>query len=228
MNRRRTDPPNARRPRTLAERVTPLAAATGWALALTVAGAWAPLGWAASPLGAAGQLVAGVLALHALHEAGHVLAGILVGAPLQSVTLGLVTVRRERRGGDGRFRWVLNESWRRFAGCVERDVAPAPGLRRALTVTALAGPAASVLGGAALLALAPEPWATVGGASVAVGVLNALPLELLGQASDGMIVRRLWSRRPEHVAWRAMLCGPDAARDSAFDAATEAVSARGA
>jgi len=133
-----------------------------------------------------------------------VLAGLAVRAPLQSVTLGVLTVYRERRGGDGRFRCAVNRSWRRFAGCVEREIAPAPGLQVALTVTALAGPAASLAGGAVLLA-APGSWSSVGLASILIGVLNALPITVLGQASDGMIVRRLWGRRSADVAWRTEL-----------------------
>jgi hypothetical protein len=39
--------------------------------------------------------------------------------------------------------------------------------------------------------------------SLFVGAFNAVPSVLLGQASDGMIVYRLWSRHPAHVAWRA-------------------------
>jgi hypothetical protein len=204
MQRRHTDPENASRPRTLRQSATPVAAACAWLAAVIGGGVWEPLAPLANPLAAAGQAVLGVLALHAFHEGGHVLAGLAVGAPLQSVTLGVLTVYRERRGGTGRFRCSVNRSWRRFAGCVEREITPAPGLQVALTVTALAGPVASLAGGAVLLA-APGSWSSVGLASILIGVLNALPIKVLGQASDGMIVRRLWGGRAADVAWRTEL-----------------------
>lgn len=213
MNRRHTDPGYAAERRPRWRSCTPLAATAAWASVVAAGAVWTPLAPVAGPLAAMGQALLAILALHAIHEGGHVLAGVLVGAPLQSVTLGVVTVLRERRGGagragatGGRFRWAVNRSWRRFAGCVEREVTPAPGLREALTVTALGGPAASLLAGALLLA-APAPWAGLGAASLLVGALNAAPVTVLGQASDGMIVWRLWSRRPAHAAWRARVCG---------------------
>lgn len=214
MNRRHTDPGYARGRGARWRACTPLAAITAWASVVAAGAVWAPLGHVAGPLAAMGQALLAILALHAIHEGGHVLAGLVVRAPLQSVTLGVFTVLRERRGGngrgaDGRFRWAVNRSWRRFAGCVEREVTPAPGLRAALTVTALGGPAASLAAGALLLA-APAPWAGLGMASLLVGALNAAPVTVLGQASDGMIVWRLWGRRPAHAAWRAAVCGEGA------------------
>ena len=41
------------------------------------------------------------------------------------------------------------------------------------------------------------------------GPFNAVPSAVLGQVSDGMIVYRLWSRRPAAVAWRTQVCGAD-------------------
>jgi hypothetical protein len=96
----------------------------------------------------------------------------------------------------------------RVGGCVERDVSPAPGIRVALTVTALGGPVASLVGGALLLN-APDPWHSFGYVSLLVGVMNAIPSAMFGQASDGMLVYRLWSRRPAAVAWRAPFCGQE-------------------
>ena len=210
MNRRCTDPAGlAGRARRL-RACTPLAAMSMWVAFVAVGAIWAPLARVAGPLAAMGQTLLATLALHALHEAGHVVTGLLVGAPLQSVTLGVVTVYRERRGeagrGDGRFRWAVNRSWKRFAGCVERDITPAPGVREALTETALGGPVASLVAGALLLT-ASDAWAGIGAASLLVGVLNATPVTVLGQASDGMLVWRLWSQRPAHVAWRTEICG---------------------
>jgi hypothetical protein len=190
---------------------TPLGAVGAYALVAAVSAAWPPLTPAAAPLALAGRAVLAILALHAIHEGGHVLAGAVVGLPFQRVTLGPVTLLRERRAGRraGRLVWGVNRSWKRFAGCVEREVEPGPGVREALTATALGGPAASLVGGALLLAL-PGPWRDVGYASLLLATFNVLPVERLGQASDGMIVRRLWGRRPADVAWRAQFCGADA------------------
>lgn len=223
MERRRREdqPPGARR----------LLPALGAPLALVVACALAAVGHRAGVgagasadasasgaallvgvAGALGEALLLVLALNAMHELGHVLAGVAVGLPFRAVTLGPVTLRRERRAGRraGRLVWTANRCWRRFAGCVEREVEPGPGVRVALTVTALGGPVASVVGGVALLWGAPAGWEDAGVASVLIGVVNALPVRVLGQASDGTIVRRLWSGRAGDVAWRAGFCGDGA------------------
>jgi hypothetical protein len=132
------------------------------------------------------------------------------------VTVGLLTVRRERRAPGRGLIWDVNRSWQRLAGCVEREVVPAPGVRMALAVTALGGPLASILAGTLLLA-APAPWDGIGYVSLFVGVFNAIPTALFGQLSDGMIVWRLWSHRPADVAWRTQFCG--AAGDARHGAA---------
>jgi hypothetical protein len=121
------------------------------------------------------------------------------------LTVGLVTVRRERRAPGKGLIWDVNRSWQRLAGCVEREVVPAPGVRTALTVTALGGPLASIVAGMLLLA-APAPWDGIGYVSLFVGLFNAVPTALFGQLSDGMIVWRLWSHRPADMAWRAQFC----------------------
>jgi fatty acid desaturase len=185
---------------------TPLGAAALWAVLVAGGHLWPALAPYATTLVFAGLVFGATCAVHLIHEAGHVIAGLFVGAPLDAATVGLVTVRRERRGGRRRFTWHLNRSWRRLAGCVEREVTPRPGMRLALTVTALGGPIASLAVGALLLA-APDPWRGLGLISLFVGVVNAVPSSFLGQASDGMLVYRLWSRRPAAVAWRMPFCG---------------------
>lgn len=209
--RRRSDPAGPSRP--LPGLATPLGAVCAYALVVAASAVWPRLAPAAEPLAFMGTAVLAILALHAIHEGGHVLAGVLVGLPLQSVSLGPLTLLRERRAGRraGRLVWAVNRSWMRFAGCVEREVVPAPRVRRALTATALGGPAASLAGGALLLALPGAALADVGFASLLIGTLSALPVRLLGQTSDGLIVLRLWSRRPAHVAWRMQFCGAEAA-----------------
>jgi len=214
MEQRRKDDVTTGARRRLPGLTTPLGAVCAYALVAVGSALWPRLTPVASPLALLGHAVVAILALHAIHEGGHVLAGIVVGLPFQAVSLGPVTLLRDRRAGRrvGRLVWGVNRSWKRFAGCVEREVEPRPGIREALTVTALSGPVASVVVGALLLAL-PGAWRDVGYASLLIGVVNALPVQLLGQASDGMIVRRLWSRRPAHAAWRTQFCGADLAPD---------------
>ncbi len=184
------------------ELLTPLNAASAWAVLVAGGTFWSPLAPVSVKLALVGAVLAVTLAIHVLHELGHVVAGLLVGLPFRSVTVGLLTVQREPHGAGWRLTCDVNRSWRRVAGCVEREVTPAPGMRTALTVTALGGPLANLAVGAFLLAL-PEPWRGLGYVSLFVGVFNAVPSVVLGQVSDGMIVYRLWSRRPSHEAWRA-------------------------
>ena len=195
---------------------TPLGAVCAYALVTAASTPWPALTTVAGVLEFVGRSVLAILALNAIHEGGHVLAGVAVGLPFRALSLGPVTLLRERRAGRraGRLVWKANRSWRRFAGCVEREVEPAPGVREALTVTALSGPLASLVGGAVLLHLLPDAWRDVGYASLVIGVVNALPVNNMGQASDGMTGWRLWSRRPEHVAWRTQFCGADATPDT--------------
>jgi hypothetical protein len=195
---------------------SPLGAVCAYALVTACSTMSAQLTTAADVLAAMARAVVAILALHAVHEGGLVLAGLAVGLPFRALSLGPVTLLRERRAGRraGRLVWKVNRSWKRFAGCVEREVEPSPGVREALTVTALSGPVASLVGGALLLHVLPDAWQDVGYASLVIGVVNALPVSSMGQASDGMLVRRLWSRRPEHVAWRTQFCGADATPDA--------------
>jgi hypothetical protein len=189
--------------------ISPAAVTLLW-LALVLAGPlWAPLAPVAERLAFAAEVILATLALHVVHEAGHVLAGLAVGLPFTRATVACLTVAREEGPDGARLRWSVNDSWLRFGGCVEREVSPAPRMRQALTITALGGPWASVVGGLALLG-SPDPWHGIGMISVLVGLLNAVPMSVFGQASDGMIVLRLWSRDPGHVAWRHLLCGTEA------------------
>jgi hypothetical protein len=200
------------------EFLTPLAAAAAWAVLFAGGALWPPLAPLSARLAVVGEVVLVTLVLQAVHECGHLAAGALVGLPFRAVTLGLITVERVRDAAGPRLRWDVNRSWKRFAGCVEREITPAPGVRGAMTVSALGGPLASLVA-AALLLGAPEPWRGFGFVSLVIGVMNALPIAALGQASDGMLVYRLWSRRPADVAWRAELYGGPAAPTAAPTAA---------
>jgi hypothetical protein len=157
------------------EFVTPLNAAAVWVILAAGGACWPALAPLSAKLTAIGGVLTLTLAVHAVHEAGHLLAGLLVGLPFRSATVGLFTVRRENDGPGWRLVWDVNRSWKRVAGCVEREVPRTPGF---------------------------------GYVSLFVGVFNVVPTMILGQASDGMLVYRLWSRRPSAVAWRASLCGP--------------------
>lgn len=188
------------------ESLTPLNAAAAWAILVHGTVLWPALAPLSAKLAYVGGVIVLAIAVHLIHEAGHVLAGLAVGLPFRSVTVGLFTLRREPRGG-ARLTFDVNRSWKRLGGCVEREVVPAPGLRRALTVAAVGGPLASIAGGALLLAAAPPAYAALAEMSLFVGLFNAVPTALLGQPSDGMIVYRLWSRRPAAVEWRTQICG---------------------
>lgn len=216
MSRRRPAPPSlaepspaapAAPPRVTELMLSPLAIVGAWVVLVVWRDFLPGLSALTERLAFAGEVALVTLAVHALHEFGHVLAGYAVRLPFTRVTLGLVTVEREAPAGGTR--WRLNRSWRKVAGCVERDVEPAPGLREALTVTAIGGPLASIVAGALLLA-APDPGAGIGAISVIVGLVNAVPVSFLGQHSDGMIVWRLWSAHPKDVEWRAPFCEAEA------------------
>ena len=213
MERRERGARGARRD--VREWFTPLNAASAWAVLVAAGTLWPPLDPLSSRLAFLGEVLVFSLLLHVLHELGHVIAGAAVGLPFHAVTVGLLTVRCDPREDGWRFRWEINRSWRRFAGCVERVVTPAPGLREALTVTAIGGPFVSLVAGVLLLLL-PSPWSGLGYVSMLIGLLNAIPTSMLGQPSDGMIVYRLWGRGRSAVAWRARWCDPD---DGATDAA---------
>jgi hypothetical protein len=204
----------------------PATVALVWLILALSGGVGADLEPIAAYFARLGEVILFTLALHALHEAGHVIGGLLVGVPFHRVTLALATLVREEAAVGSRLRLEWNRAWSKVAGCVERDLTPAPGLRVGLTVTALAGPLASFVGGA-LLTWCPAPWSHFGAVSIVVGMLNLVPVSYLGQASDGMVAWRLWSPAPAHVAWRAVLF-PDEAQESAPAASEEATGPGGA
>jgi hypothetical protein len=103
------------------------------------------------------QVVALTFALQLLHELGHVIAGLVWGCRSIASPSACSRSSARRTSAGWRLRWALNRSWRKLAGCVERESRPRPGMREALTVTALGGPLASMLGGLLLMA-AGQPW----------------------------------------------------------------------
>ena len=183
---------------------TPPLIAALLALAIVGGGLWEPLAPAAAWLGQLANTVLIVLGICAVHEAGHLVGGLLVDMPFSRFTLGVVSFGCEDRAEGVQLTVGWNREWLKFAGCVEREVVPGPRLREALTVAALGGPVASIVAGA-LLWSCPAPWRELGTISLLIGLVNAVPTSWLGQPSDGMIVWRLWSSNPADVAWRASM-----------------------
>ncbi|HET7456655.1 MAG TPA: site-2 protease family protein [Gemmatimonadaceae bacterium] len=141
-----------------------------------------------------------VLTLSAVHELGHVFAGGMVGLRLVSCSVGPIAL--VRRGG----RYALDENphWIRFAGCVEHDIPRGTATRRHLTISAIGGPVANFLFAGAIFACGPSGIFVQSVAlwSAIFGLINTIPIRLNGQTSDGGIVWRLWSNRPDDIAWR--------------------------
>lgn len=153
-----------------------------------------------------GQLIVSVLVvlgLSAVHELGHVFAGGFAGLRLVSCSVGPLSL--VRRGG----RYALDENphWIRFAGCVEHDIPRGTTTRLDLTISALGGPIANFVLAALLFAVRDHGAFVQSVAlwSAVFGLINAIPLRLNGQTSDGGLVWRLWSTRPDDVAWRTEL-----------------------
>jgi hypothetical protein len=176
-------------------------------LAIVGGALWEPLAPVAAWSGQLANTVLIVLGICAVHEAGHLVGGLLVDMPFTRFTLGVVSFGCEDRADGVHLTVGWNREWLKVAGCVEREIAPGPRLRGALTVTALGGPVASIVAGA-LLWSCPAPWRELGTISLLIGLVNAVPTSWLGQQSDGMIVWRLWSGNPADVAWRAPLVEP--------------------
>lgn len=151
-----------------------------------------------------------VLLLSAVHELGHVFAGSTVGLRLVSCSVGPLSLVRYGR----RFALDENRYWIRFAGCVEHDIPRGTATRTHLTVSAIGGPLANFALAAVLFSLRDYGRLTLSIAlwSAVFGLINAIPLRLNGQTSDGGLVWRLWSRRPADVAWRDELLGQRSTR----------------
>src|SRR5581483_4101052 len=82
-----------------------------------------------------------LMALFALHELGHLLAGLAIGLPFQRYTLGILRVVRE----DGRLRVRLNTEWFQPAAFVQFEAggsADSP-VRRGIMI--LGGPSSNLL-----------------------------------------------------------------------------------
>jgi hypothetical protein len=186
---------------------TPPLVAALLTLAIVGGGFWEPLAPAAAWLGQVANTILIVLGICAVHEAGHLVGGLSADMPFSRFSLGIVTFGCEDRPDGVQLSVGWNRDWLKVAGCVEREIAPGPRLREALTATALGGPVASIVAGALLWAC-PAPWRELGTVSLLIGLVNAVPMSWLGQQSDGMIVWRLWSSDPADVAWRAPFLEP--------------------
>jgi hypothetical protein len=146
----------------------------------------------------------------ALHEAGHVAAGLLSGFRFHLCIVGPLRLDRE---GD-RLRLKFNPSpalWGGLAGCVPQSYGP--DLPRRMLLFVAGGPLFSLLGAAALI-----PAALLGTSSpgvsflfTAFGILSAgmalatlIPLPSAGFTNDGARIRMLLRDGPEGRRWTAL------------------------
>jgi hypothetical protein len=135
-----------------------------------------------------------ILVIVAVHEGGHVLAGLIVGFRLKEVRVGPVLVTWNA-GGKRSWKW---DRRRRALGTGRARMSPGPeswsgiGLRYSLYV--LAGPMSNLLSAAMALPLAMRsdlPGTICKyfmGFSVLVGLFNLIPRQGLDGPSDGRIL----------------------------------------
>jgi Zn-dependent protease len=181
--------------------VSLVAIGSWWATAAV----WGPFSRAADDWGQLLLSAVVVMLLSTCHELGHAVAGRLAGLHFRSLTVGPLTVVRR----DGRWRIVPNAHWIRFAGCVEHDLTVGRTTREDFAVSVIGGPAANLVlatvimiaGGGSTVARDLASW------SCFFGLVNLLPLRLNGQTSDGGLLVRLMSSRPQDVEWRTRVFG---------------------
>lgn len=146
-----------------------------------------------------------VMLLSTIHELGHAVAGRFAGLHFRSLTVGPLSLVR----GEGRYRVTPNPQWIRFAGCVEHEITVGKTSREDLAISVLGGPAANMVlatlivlvGAGSTVARDLASW------SCFFGLVNLLPLRLNGQTSDGGLLLRLLSSRPQDVEWRERVFG---------------------
>lgn len=147
-------------------------------------------------------------AVIAIHEAGHVVGGFLVGFQFESVVAGFLRLDRT----DGAFRLGFNRQLALMGGLAVTVPTDPTNLRKRMRRMVLAGPLASLVAGGGLFALVFVPdWATdmsgpvmataLAGSgalmSVLVGIVTLLPSTLGGFPSDGARVLQLSRSTPE-------------------------------
>jgi Zn-dependent protease len=179
-----------------------LAAIGSW---WATAALWGPFSRAANDWGQLLLSAIVVLLLSTFHELGHAVAGRLAGLTFRSLTVGPLSVIHR----DGCWRIVANDHWIRFAGCVEHDLNVGRTSREDFAISVIGGPAANLVlatfiliaGGGSDAARDLASW------SCFFGLFNLLPLRVNGQTSDGGLLLRLMSSRPQDVEWRKRVFG---------------------
>jgi hypothetical protein len=148
------------------------------------------------------------------HEVGHLVAGMLFGGEFKLLVVGPLRVDRDEAG--------VHWKWNREIGMVGGLAAVTPArraqkdlgeLRRAMLAFAAGGPAASVLGMAALV---PAAWLLpeyahmallLGGFGLFSGLIalgTLIPMEAGGFQSDGARILDLLRGKPEADRWCAL------------------------
>ncbi|HBY58924.1 MAG TPA: hypothetical protein DEH78_03825 [Solibacterales bacterium] len=146
----------------------------------------------------------------AVHELGHVAAGLAAGARLYGLSAGPLCIRRTYAG----LRFARPENW--FEGVASVRPLQLSGARRRMLSMVAGGPAASL--GLAALCLAPGAELIRSGAALAgfwllaLGLFSVLvachslvPAVRHGVRSDGSLLKLLWSDGPESRRWCAIL-----------------------
>lgn len=151
-------------------------------------------------LEAAVAVVVCMFGLILLHELGHLLGGLLVGFEFSFLTTGPLRIYRQ----DGKLHVSWNKSlelWGGIAACFPKDFKD---LNRRMLVMVAGGPLASLVVGAALWLLAPlvAPHLAIamrvlGATSLALGAVNAIPMQNGRFQSDGGKIRTLLAGGPE-------------------------------
>lgn len=174
-------------------------------------------GWLPGVLVLASLPLAFLLAV-AVHECGHLAAGLARGGRFLLLIVGPLRLVNTRAG----LRWGRNRSFPLFGGLASVAPRDASRIETDFGWLIAGGPLASLVGGAALVALAigvgnslPEPvgawlfglWFLVlvmGGMSLGLGLLALVPNRAAGFPSDGARLLSLWRG------------GPKAAREAAL------------
>jgi Peptidase family M50 len=144
-------------------------------------------------------LIAGYLAVIAVHELGHILGGLATGFRFQHVRISVLTFHRTK-GLSFQFRLAA-------AVTGEAKMAPPSGdaPRSAYVVMVFAGPAANLLT-AALCALVTGrvimPFVVM---SVVVGISDLFPFESTFAVTDGLRLKMLFFDRPRRERWIAIM-----------------------
>jgi hypothetical protein len=146
----------------------------------------------------------------ALHEAGHVTAGLLCGFEFRLFVVGPIRVDRR----DGHLKVSVNRVaalWGGIAGCVPASFGPR--LQRHMIFFAAGGPVSSLLGATLLIpgltilkahASAAILLTTFALISASLGMVTLCPMRMGGFTSDGMRLFMLLRRKPEGQRWTAL------------------------